>query len=153
MNARRFTLDTNVLVYAADSRAGAKHAIALAILDRAPRCDSLLALQVLGEFYAAVTRKSIVSPSQAAQAVRGWLATFETVAASNGALRSALDAAGAGRLSFWDAMLLATAREAGCSLVISEDMGDGTRFHGLIVRNPFAGGRLPADLASLLGNS
>jgi predicted nucleic acid-binding protein len=56
-----------------------------------------------------------------------------------------------GRLSMFDALLLATAREAGCTVLLSEDMQDGAEFDGLVVRNPLRGDRLPEDLAPLLG--
>ena len=42
------------------------------------------------------------------------------------------------RLSFWDAMLWATARQAGCSAILSEDLPDGRRLNGAEIINPFA---------------
>ncbi len=42
-----------------------------------------------------------------------------------------------GRLSYWDALMLASAREAGCSAFISEDLQDGARLFGMEIVNPF----------------
>ena len=51
----------------------------------------------------------------------------------------------------FDALLLATAREAGCTVLLSEDMQDGAEFDGVVVRNPLRGDGLPRDLVPLLG--
>src|SRR5437868_7770651 len=83
----RFTLDTNLLVYSLDSAAGARHEVALEIVDRAVQSDCWLTLQALSEFHAAVTRKGIVSPAEAAEQVVDWLELFPTVAASAAAIR------------------------------------------------------------------
>jgi predicted nucleic acid-binding protein len=48
-------------------------------------------------------------------------------------------------------MLLATANDADCELVLSEDMQDGLRFGNLMVRNPFAGMELAPDIRALIG--
>ena len=67
-----------------------------------------------------------------------WLGAFRCIAASPAAVRTALNDATAGRASYWDALLIATAREAGCAVLLTEDLGDGTNFSGLRVHNPFA---------------
>ena len=41
------------------------------------------------------------------------------------------------RLSYWDSLILATAQDAGCSVVYSEDMQDGLRIGALTLCNPF----------------
>jgi hypothetical protein len=51
----------------------------------------------------------------------------------------------------FDALLLATARNAGCAVALSEDMHDGGTPLGITVRNPFVAGGLPDDLRALLG--
>lgn len=60
MCVERFSLDTNILVYALDAKAGNKHTLAAEIVDRAVERDSHLTLQALSVFYAVVTRKGIV---------------------------------------------------------------------------------------------
>lgn len=66
VDSGRFTLDTDLLVYSVDSTAGARHDLAVEIVDRATECDCYLTLQALSEFYAAVTRNGIVRPAEAA---------------------------------------------------------------------------------------
>ena len=40
-------------------------------------------------------------------------------------------------LSFWDAMLWATANRAGCRMLFSEDLQEGRRLDGVLFVNPF----------------
>ncbi len=153
MNAERFSLDTNVLVYAADRDAGERHGRACEILERSARRPCTLTVQALAEFFHATTRKGLVPKPQAAAQVRDWLELFPTVGADAEALRTALKAVEGGRFSFWDAMLLATAAAAGCKVVLSEDMRDGAEIAGAVVRNPFAGAEFSRQVAIVLGAS
>ena len=45
-------------------------------------------------------------------------------------------------LSFWDSLIVATAKTAGCGLLISEDMQDGLVVDGLRIKNIFLPGRV-----------
>ena len=134
----RFSLDTNILVYAVDRDAGARHEQARALMGRAARHDSVLTVQALAEFFHATTSKSLLEPARASAFVRDWLEVFQITAADDAALLDAMDAVQEHRLSFWDAMLWATARQAGCAAILSEDMQDGRRLSGVEVINPFA---------------
>ena len=44
----------------------------------------------------------------------------------------------ASQIAVWDAMILAVASEAGCSLLLSEDYNEGFAWRGVTVVNPFA---------------
>lgn len=146
----RFSLDANVLVYAADNRAGERHARALHVLIAAARRDCVLALQALGEFFHAATRKRIVPPRDAAAQVRDLLGIFPTAAADVEAFRAALEGAERGTRSFRDGVLIATVARAGCEFLLSEDMQDGARFGAVTVLDPFVGDELPERVAALL---
>jgi predicted nucleic acid-binding protein len=60
-----------------------------------------------------------------------------------------MDAVEEHRLSFRDAMLWATARQAGCAAIVSGDMQDGRRLSGVEIINPFAADAT-ARIAALL---
>jgi predicted nucleic acid-binding protein len=78
------------------------------------RC--VLTVQALGEFFLAATRKRLLARPVAAAQVRRWMTVFPSpAAASVTAVVAAMDAAVEGRFSYWDALLLATAAEAGCA--------------------------------------
>jgi predicted nucleic acid-binding protein len=140
----RICLDSNVLVYQSDFHTAAKQEQAEAIVTAASTSNCVLALQSMGEFYRAVTRKKILSPAEAAKQVNSYLTLFATFPASETAHRTAAREAAAGRFSYWDAVLLASADEAGCEIMLSEDMKDGAKLGGVTVRNPFG----PSDLST-----
>jgi predicted nucleic acid-binding protein len=150
MSAEAFSLDTNILVYALDNAAGVRHALAAEIVARAARCDCRLTLQSLGEFYVVVTRKGIVPKAEAAAQVEDWLLLFPTLAPSPAAVRAAVAQAVAGRASYWDALLVATAGEGGCGTMLSEDMADGRRLGAVAIVNPFDGAALARSAERLL---
>lgn len=147
----RFTLDANVLVYTIHRAEAEKHERAVLVVDRAIERDCVLTIQALAEFYWVVTRKRIVPEREAGGHVRDWLTVFPTASAHADTLHAAVSAASEKRHAFWDAMLLATARDAGCSVILSEDMQDGATIEGVLVRNPFAGPSLPPAVGRLLG--
>jgi predicted nucleic acid-binding protein len=147
----RFSLDTNVLIYAVDTAELERHRRAAWVVERAQSLSCILAVQSLGEYYAAVTRKSLLSRSEAALMVRSWMAMFPVVSNDADAVTLALPAVETGRFSYWDALLLGTLARAGCTTLLSEDMADGSSLAGVTVRNPFAGDVVPESVARLLG--
>ena len=117
----RFSLDTNILVYAVDRDAGERHRRSRELIGQAARCDCVLTLQALAEFFHATTRKELLDSKRAGAVLRSWRNVFEVTVADDSALIDAVDAVEEHRLSFWDAMLWAAARRAGCSAILSED--------------------------------
>ena len=142
---RRFSLDTNILVYAVDLDAGERHGQSRDLMGRAARRDCVLTVQALAEFFHATTRKNLLGSSHARGFVRAWLDVFEVTAADKTVLPEAMNAVDEHRLSFWDAMLWATARQAGCSVILSENMQHARDLCGVEFVNPFA-----ADAGSTL---
>jgi predicted nucleic acid-binding protein len=41
------------------------------------------------------------------------------------------------RISWYDALIIAAANEAGCDLLYTEDLQDGAQFEGVKAKNPF----------------
>src|SRR5687768_13897534 len=105
-----------------DARDPAKQAAAIELVAALREGDCRVALQSCGEIYAALTRRLGRAPWEAAQAARNVLASFDVFPATKTAVERALAEAMAGRFSYWDALLLAAAHEAGCDVCISEDM-------------------------------
>ena len=141
----RFSLDTNILVCAVDRDADERHDWSRALLGRAARCDCVITVQALAEFFHATTRKNLLTLERASALVCDWSDVFEIVSAGATTLVDAMDAVKEHRLSFWDAMLWATVRQSGCSALLSEDMQDGRHLSGVEIVNPFA-----ADAATRL---
>ncbi len=139
MSVERFTLDTNILIYSIDSQAGVRQGMAQQVIDLALRCDCWLTLQVVSEFYAAATRKGRMAVAEAAAQAADWLDLFPCLPSSPTAVRTALAAAASARASYWDALLVATAAEGGCTAILTEDLADGGLLGGVRVLNPFGG--------------
>ena len=135
--SKRFCLDTNILIYGVDISGGKNHEIAKDLIRRAPIKDCYLTVQVLGEFFHAVTRKKIAPMDNAAMLLRTWKQVFPVEAANVETIEGAVEYVRDHRLQFWDAMLLTTARQIGCEYILSEDMQHGRRIGGVEVCNPF----------------
>ena len=136
----RITFDTNILVYAVDADAGEKHSIAVELLGRAAECDCILTLQSLAEFFNVVTRKANLDARVAASFVEDWRAVFQVGHADEETLVDAMSAVMDHGLKFWDAMIWAMARQAGCRFLLSEDFQDGRALGGVVFVNPLMPG-------------
>jgi predicted nucleic acid-binding protein len=62
---------------------------------------------------------------------------------------AATDLAAQHQLGIWDSVILAAAADAGCRLLLSEDMQDGFTWNGVTIANPFASSLHPL-LAALI---
>jgi len=133
----RITLDTNILVYAVDLDAGEKNETARSLMGAAARKDSYLTVQALGEFFHATTRKKLLSYEEAERFIEEWRSVFSIIVAGEAALMAATKVVREHHISFWDAMLWATARQAACTHIFSEDMQHGRNLGGVEIVNPF----------------
>ena len=140
MSGKTF-VDSNILIYAYDADAGIKHRKAGDILESLWELRlGVLSLQVLQEFYVNTTRKirSPLSRPTARTIVRNFAPwCIETTPTElDAAFRIEDDA----RLSFWDALIVASALKAGAERILSEDLNPGQTILGVRVENPFAAG-------------
>ncbi|MDR1213971.1 MAG: PIN domain-containing protein [Propionibacteriaceae bacterium] len=128
-------LDTNVLVYLFDISDPVKRAKARAVV-AGHQC--FVSPQVLGEFYVVVTRKlaTPLSPADAAAAVAGWPPT-QVVPLTAALVTAAIATSQAHRLHYWDALVVEAAAEAGCPVLLTEDLADGSTLRGVRIANPF----------------
>lgn len=149
MSAERYAFDTNILFYALDPDGAGKHRIAERLISSADPARAVMSLQTLGELCHVIRRKRPGLAAEAERFVLGALAFFEVHSANGTDLADALRTQRLHKLSFWDAMLLATVRRAGCTLLLSEDFQDGRTLSGITVRNPFS--LSAADLAQVIG--
>jgi predicted nucleic acid-binding protein len=146
----KLTVDTNVFVYMLDSRDPKKQAAAIDLVERARVQECSISLQTVGELYAALTRKMRRAPWEAAQASRNLMTAFTSHRASRTAVDRALAEAMAGRFQYWDALQLASAHEAGCTICFSEDMTNGVALGNVKVVHPFGPRGLSQETLELL---
>lgn len=139
----KVAIDTNVLVYAEGINDPARAGLARDLMRRLPRASVVIPLQVLGELFHVLVRKARWPATRARQAALDWHGAFPVADTSSEALLAAGDLAVDHRFGLWDAVILSVAAEAGCRLVLSEDMHDGFTWRGLTVINPFASPQHP----------
>jgi len=131
-------LDTNILLYSISTVPGELNKAAQAQSLLSCR-DVALSVQVLQEFYLQSTRLSRpdrLSHDEAVAFIRTWR-RFPTQDITMAVLDEALAIKSRFQLSYWDSAILAAAKAAGCTEVLSEDMNDGQDYAGVTVRNPF----------------
>jgi predicted nucleic acid-binding protein len=140
MNARSF-FDTNVLLYADDESAPAKQRRSRTLVAEHRRSGTgVISLQVLQEYFVNLTRKLHVEPRIARRKVE-MLAEFDVAAPEVGDILAAIDLHRLHGFSFWDALILRSAQQAGCSVLLSEDFQEGREIDGIRVVNPFRRGK------------
>lgn len=141
MNGKPF-LDSNVLIYTVSDddprKATAEELIA---------AGGLISVQVLNEFVSVASKKLRRSWPEIEAALAELRALLDPpLPLTLATHESAVALARRYRLSFYDALIVASAAEAGCRELLTEDMADGMTIGGVTIRNPF--GR-PASGASV----
>ena len=116
----RVALDTNILAYAEGVNGAARKANALELIQRLPAGSALLPVQTLGELFQLLVRKVNRTPAQARSAILGWRDAFPLIETSETVIVGAAELAATHRFSFWDGVVLASAAEGGCRLLLSE---------------------------------
>ena len=137
MNVRSF-FDTNVLVYADDKADPAKQRRAIELVAEHRRAGTgVVSLQVLQEYFVTVTRKLHVDARIARRKVE-LLAEFDVVAPGVADILAAIDLHRLHSFSFWDCLVLRSAKQAGCSVLFTEDLQKQREVDGVQIVNPFA---------------
>jgi predicted nucleic acid-binding protein len=143
MNADVF-VDTNILLYSIDEDP--------ANAAKRQRAQQLLlserwgwSVQVAAEFFVNATspkRPFKLTTAAAAALVDAWLA-FPTLDLTPALFRAAVDVHQRFHVSYWDAAIIAAAKQMGCTAVYSEDLNAGQDYGGITVVNPFASAMTP----------
>ena len=130
-------LDTNVLAYACDADQPVKRDKARDLLKAVSRdMPPCVSTQVMQEFFVTVTRKMGVDPLQAKRIIHSFR-HMETVLIDLDDINRAIDGSVVWQVSFWDALILTSARKARCTVLFSEDLSDGQAYDTVRVINPF----------------
>jgi len=138
MNDKTF-VDTNVLIYAHDVDARAKHEAAKRVLHELWNSRSgALSMQVLQEFYVNVTRKIPRPISRASARLVVNTYTIWCVETTPSEISKAFHIEDESRLGFWDALIVAAAIKSGAHRILSEDLNAGQTISGVRIENPFA---------------
>ena len=148
----RVALDTNVLAYAEGTNGPEMKAAALRLIQRLPVAAIVVPVQALGELFNVLVLKAKRPAADARTAILGWRDAYAAIDTSPTVMLNAADLATDHQLRIWDAVILAAAAEAGCRLLLSEDLQEGFTWRGVTVTNPF-GSAQHALLRALLSEN
>lgn len=149
----RVALDSNILAYLAGvSRTAEDDAkiekVRELLRDLGERVSLVAPAQTLGELFV-VLRRSGASAEEARTILMEFADAFGTSASEAQTAIAAADLVVDHKLQFWDALIVTASAEAGCTLLLSEDMQDGFVTRGLTIANPLAQEKHP-KLGALL---
>ncbi len=133
----RTFLDTNVLIYCDDASEPAKQQKALEVLDEHTRARTgVVSLQVLQEYFVAACRMLGLDSGTARRKVEIF-AMLDVAEPTVSDILAAIDLHRFHGFSYWDALVLRMAKQAGCRVVLTEDMQHGQVIDGMRIVNPF----------------
>lgn len=132
-------VDTNIFVYARDTRDLAKRARASEWLKALWQdLRGRTSIQVLNEYYALLTTRARFQVSrQAAWDDVHELLEWKPQELDGEVLTRAHEIETRFELNWWDCLIVAAAQAQGCALMLTEDLQDGANYGGVIARNPF----------------
>ena len=134
----KYFVDTNILMYAHDTSAGAKHERAKALVEDLWRQRSgVVSTQVLQELCVNLRRKAghPVDLRTAREIVADYL-SWDVVTNTGESILEALQLEEHYQISFWDALVVQAAEASGAAVLYSEDLSDGQTYRGVRVVNP-----------------
>ncbi len=138
----RYFVDTNILMYAHDASAGAKHERAKALVEKLWRDRTgVVSTQVLQELSVNLHRKAgrPLDGKATRELVADYL-TWQVVVNGGESILEALDLEARFQISFWDALIVQAAHASGAEVLYSEDLSDGQAYGTVRVINPLRTG-------------
>ena len=136
---QRHFVDTNIFVYAHDESASRKREAARALISGLWGSRlGCVSVQVLQELFVNLTRKvpNPLSARDAATLIED-LSAWTVHSPGVRDVLSAIELHERMSVSFWDAMILTSARSLGCRVLYSEDLSAGQSYDDVLVVNPF----------------
>lgn len=130
-------VDTNVFLYAIDTANTLKQEVAkswISALWKAQRGRT--SFQVLEEFYSKIVKKWPGAQEQTKAEIRDLLA-WQPIKIEGAVLESAWRIEARYKLSFWDSLIVASAKAASCRYLLTEDLQHNQLVDGIRVLDPF----------------
>ena len=136
--------DSNILIYIGglvrnDQDIAKIAAMQTMLANLSGKMQLFAAVQVLGEVYHVCQRKGF-GRQKSRELVQILQDHFTIVDTRHESLIAAMDLATEHNLQIWDALIVNAAADAGCTLLLSEDMQDSFQWRGVTIVNPFKDG-------------
>ncbi len=132
-------VDTNIFIYAYDVSSGEKHKRALNLISGLWDINKgCLSIQVLQEFYVNLTMKipNPLSSQKTAQIIED-LGQWRLHKPELNSIIEAIHIQQQYKISFWDAMIICSAKKLGCKIIWTEDLNTNQLYEGIKAVNPF----------------
>lgn len=134
---KKYFIDTNIIVYANDSRDLKKQKKSLKIIAKHMKAGTgAISTQVLQE-YACVALNKLHQRQDVVLRQLMLLEGFEVIAQSPALIRKSVEKKISYNISFWDACIVTAAEHANCDVILSEDLNTGQFYSGIATENPF----------------
>ena len=98
--------------------------------------DIVLSTQVINEVCCNLLRKAGYSETELQQTIRNFQARYPILNVTADIIRHASSLRESYSFSYWDSLIIATAINADCAVVYSEDMQNGLHIDNLTIINP-----------------
>lgn len=135
-NESRVFVDTNILFYATDVEAGAKHDQAKKVVTEIWEARTgVISAQILSEWAVNLRKKLDLDWRRIRRFVEPYL-FWEVVAIEPVDPLKALQIADKHKLSFWDSMVVYSAQKARAVAVLTEDLSPGQKLGSVKIVNP-----------------
>lgn len=135
----RIFIDTNIIVYTLDSENIIKQEKAKVILDHFySNQNYIISTQVVQEFCNVAMKK--IEPRVPEKMLSEFIATFpsrQIELINLNTIERALTVKIQYKYSFWDSLIIASAINAGCNILFTEDLKDHQIIDNLMIVNPF----------------
>jgi predicted nucleic acid-binding protein len=133
----RFSMDSNILIYAEGTDEPAKRDRALFTISKIGRGNIVLPMQTMGETLRWLMRKGKLDRGAAVERITMWMEQCKPLDMSAVSFGKALNLVSRRGFQIWDALILAASSEGGAAVLLSEDMQHGFTWGGVTIVNPF----------------
>lgn len=127
-------VDSNVWLYAFMDENSSKRDKALNVIESA---GTVLSTQIINEVCCNLLRKAGYTELEIQQTVANFRARYPILNVTTDIIYRASQLRISHSFSYWDSVIIATAMEANCGIVYSEDMHNGLQIGNLKIVNPF----------------
>jgi len=131
--------DTNILAYEFDKSEHRKQALAVNLINEwRPSGRMIISTQVLQELYVVLTQK--LKPAlkeEIAEEIIQNYSKLDVVIVDPSLILNGISIKRKYKISFWDALIVAASRRAGCKILFTEDLSHGMKIEGIEIVNPF----------------
>ena len=143
MNAKKVFIDTNIWIYGLvesnDPSEQEKRIVTLSLLETLLSASEIfISTQILNECHWNLIKKFGYADAEVYKRIQENIMTISKVMNVNQkTYQNSFEIRERYQISFWDSLVIASARDSGCLEIYTEDMQHGQKLDDLIIINPF----------------